>query len=115
MPDREINLYLLDIKKAGEKIMVYTKYITLNAFIKDEMRTDAVIRNIEMIGEAVKQLPDIITKKYPNIEWKKIAVLRDILIHHYFGINENIVWDVAKNKIPELLNTIEKIIKTKND
>jgi len=115
MPDREINLYLLDIKKAGEKIMVYTKDIILDSFIRDEMRTDAVIRNIEIIGEAVKQLPDEITKKYKNIEWKKIAGLRDILIHHYFGINENIVWDVAKNKIPELLNTIEKIIKTKND
>jgi uncharacterized protein with HEPN domain len=113
MPSREVKLYLLDIKKACDRITLYTKDITLNAFIKDEMRTDAVIRNIEMIGEAVKQLPDIITKKYPNIEWKKIAGLRDILIHHYFGINENIIWDVVKNKIPKLDKIIEEILKTK--
>jgi uncharacterized protein with HEPN domain len=63
-----------------------------------------VVRNLEIIGEAVKHLPKDVQKGYPHVEWKKIAGLRDILIHAYFGIDHDIVWDVVTNKIPELKN-----------
>ncbi|HEC86588.1 MAG TPA: DUF86 domain-containing protein, partial [Thermoplasmatales archaeon] len=63
---------------------------------------DGVIRNLEIIGEAVKNLPDDIKKDYPEVEWRKIAGLRDILIHAYFGVDLEVIWDIVKNKVPEL-------------
>jgi len=70
-----------------------------------------VTRNLGIIGEAVKNIPAEIKRKYPNIEWKKIAGLRDIIIHEYSGINLEIIWDIVVNKIPELKILINKIIK----
>lgn len=109
MPDREINLYLQDIKEACKSILLYTNNISFEEYLKDKMRKDAVVRNLEIIGEAVKQLPKEKIEKFSSIEWKKIAGLRDILTHHYFGINDNIIWDVVKNKVPELRIVIEKM------
>ncbi len=106
-----LNILLEDIKEAGESVLSYTQGITFELFLENKMRIDAVIRNIEIIGEAVKQLPKNIIKEYPDIEWKKIAGLRDIVIHHSFGINEGIIWDVVKNKIPELIKVIKDILK----
>ncbi len=70
--------------------------------IRNELVQDAVIRNLEVIGEAVKKIPDDIRSNYKDIPWKKIAGLRDILIHEYFGVNMNIVWDVIENKLQPL-------------
>jgi len=67
------------------------------------------MRNLEVISEAAKKLPENIKEKYPNVEWRKLAGLRDILIHHYFGIDEDIIWDVLANKIPEVKTELEKI------
>ena len=67
---------------------------------KDEKTVDAVVRNLEIIGEAVKNITEEIRKEYNDIEWRKIAGLRDILIHHYFGINLPIIWDIVTRKIP---------------
>ena len=66
------------------------------------MIQDGVFRNLEVIGEAVKNLPDDIKKDYPEVEWRKIAGLRDILIHAYFGVDLEVIWDIVKNKVPEL-------------
>jgi uncharacterized protein with HEPN domain len=74
------------------------------------MRYYAVIRCLEIIGEAVRQLPKDFKRKYPSIEWRKMVDLRNILIHEYFGIEPEIIWDVVKNKIPILKNSIEKIL-----
>lgn len=78
------------------------------------MRIDAVIRNLEVIGEAVKQVPDSIREKYPSIEWRKIAGLRDILIHKYFDVNLEIVWGVVQSNIPILKTEIQQILKQKS-
>jgi len=109
MPQHEYKVYLDDILEAIEKIEKYTKGTSYNAFVKNTLIIDAVIRNLEIIGEAVKHVPLDLKKKYPNVEWKKIAGLRDILIHEYFGINIKIIWDVVVNKIPELKTSIQKI------
>jgi len=103
---REYKAYLKDILEAIQKIENYTKGISFNDFIADELIQDGVVRNLEIIGEAVKNIPQDIKDKKPEAEWKKIAGLRDILIHAYFGIDEDIIWDVVKNKLPDLKKKI---------
>ncbi|ADN02283.1 nucleotidyltransferase [Spirochaeta thermophila DSM 6192] len=71
---------------------------------------DAVLRNLAVIGEAVKHLPHDLKDRYPQMDWRKIAGLRDIIVHEYFGIDEDILWDVVKNKIPKLLESVEQIL-----
>lgn len=80
-------------------------------FLADETLKRAFARSIEIIGEATKQVPGDIRQKYPNIQWRAMAGMRDRLIHGYFGIDYEIVWDVAINKIPELQQEIEEILR----
>lgn len=79
------------------------------------MRIDAVIRNLEVIGEAVKQVPDSVREKHPSVEWRKIAGLRDILIHKYFDVNLEIIWGVVQSNIPILKTEIQHILRKKNE
>jgi len=105
-------VYLDDIIVAIEKIEEYSKRVpSYREFSKNNIVIDAVIRNLEIIGEAVKNLPYELKRKHHYIEWKKIAGLRDILIHAYFGVDIKIVWDVIVNKLPELKESVRKILK----
>jgi len=105
---REYKAFLRDILESIDKIDRYTKDINFQDFVKNELIQDAVIRNLEIIGEAVKNLPDDFKGNYPEIEWRKIAGLRDILIHAYFGIDLEIIWDIVQNKMRGLKKIIEK-------
>lgn len=107
---KEYRVYLEDILECIGNIEEYSKGLSYTGFKKDQMRVDAVIRNLEIIGEAVKKLPEEFRKDYPDVEWSKIAGLRDILIHEYFGVNMEIIWDVVSNKIPELKKSVKKMI-----
>lgn len=78
--------------------------------MEDEVLKRASVRSLEVIGEATKNLSEEFKEKYPVVEWKKIAGLRDKLIHHYFGINWDIVWDVIENKLPDLEKEIRILI-----
>lgn len=107
---REHDLFLKDILAAIRKIENYADKLTYEEFLKDELRQDGVVKNLEVIGEAAKNIPQDIKNRKPEIEWKKIAGLRDILTHEYFGINFEIVWDVIMNKIPDLKKNVTDLI-----
>jgi len=93
---RDSSVYLEDILQAAARIHKYVGSRSLEEFRQDTMAVDAVVRNLEVIGEAVKRLPEAMRRDCPAIEWKKIAGLRDILIHAYFWIDVEIIWDVIQ-------------------
>ncbi len=109
MPERDWKLFLRDIITYIERIETYVGGLGRKDFFADQKTMDAVMRNLEIIGEAAKKLPENIKEKYPNVAWRKLAGLRDILIHHYFGIDEDIIWDVLASKIPEVKAELKKI------
>jgi uncharacterized protein with HEPN domain len=107
---RDTGVYLEDILEAGRKIRLYTTGLSFEAFCDDSKTADAVIRNLEIIGEAVKQIPEPIRVKRPSMAWRKIAGLRDILIHAYFGVDLEMIWDVVKNKLPPLEESVSELL-----
>jgi uncharacterized protein with HEPN domain len=109
MSKREDTAIIQDIKEAIKRIMSYTSKITYDDFVKDHKTQDAVIRNIEILGEAAKILSNAIKESYSNIPWKEISGTRDRLIHDYFGVNIDIVWDIAKNEIQSLYAQLKDI------
>ena len=109
MSSNEI-MYLQDIAQSCGKILRYTQGLSQTDLIRKEKTYDAVVRNLEIIGEAAKHISDELRKQLSNIEWRKVAGLRDMLAHAYFGIDNDILWDVVQNKVPHLAKSIAKFL-----
>jgi uncharacterized protein with HEPN domain len=102
-------VYLEDILNAIGKIEKYTRNMSKEEFVSNELVIDGVIRNLEIIGEATKKLPKSFRQQYPQVPWKKIAGMRDVLIHDYSGIDIEVIWDTIKEKLPEFKKQVQEI------
>jgi uncharacterized protein with HEPN domain len=107
---RNLELYLEDIIEAIRKIRSYTVPLSFEEFCDDERTVDAVIRNLIVIGEAVKNIPEDTRRLEPDMEWRKIAGLRDFAAHAYFNVSNQIVWDVVQTKLLPLSEAVAKIL-----
>jgi len=107
---RNYKLFLEDISDRIEKIESYIDDMTFEEFKQDDKTVSACIREIEVIGEATKQIPKEITSKFQDLPWSLMAKMRDKLIHWYFEIDEEIVWNVATQKLPQIKAQIDEII-----
>lgn len=106
---RDYLLYLDDIELALDRIDRYTQGLSFEAFSADDMRVDAVVRNLETLGEAVKHLPDDIRALAPETPWTQIAGLRDVLAHAYFTVNLTLIWDIVAHEAPALRPVVKRL------
>jgi len=106
--ERDWRLYADDILQACAKVRRIVSGMTYEAFVADEIRVDATLRNIEIIGEAAGNLPDEVTAKSPEIPWRLIVDMRNLLAHGYFSVSLRIVWDTATTQIVPLENAVRR-------
>lgn len=107
---RDPRVYLTDILEAVRRILSYTEGMSRDDFERSLVTVDAVVRNLEVIGEAAGRIPDAIKAAAPDIEWRKIMALHNIRAHEYFGVSTKIVWDVVVNKLRPLEHTCRNIL-----
>ncbi len=106
--DREL---LGDILEAIRRIQTYTAGMAFETFLRDTKTQDAVVRNLEIIGEATKRLSDEVRERYPAVPWKSMAGVRDRLIHHYFGVNLDVIWEIVSVELDKVALQVEGILK----
>ena len=119
---REWRFYIDDMVGFGEKVLSYTEGLDQAGFLNDDLTYDATLRNLELIGEAATRIPDEVRQRYPQVPWRLIIATRNRLIHAYLGIDEDTVWSIIQDNVPELLEYLETIrneskvnISTEND
>lgn len=108
--NRNYKIFLKDILKSMKLIQEYVEGMDFETFQNDQRTVDAVIRNIEIIGEATKHIPQNVKNEYSKVPWKEMARMRDKMIHGYFTIMHEILWQTANHDIPETKPLIEKMV-----
>ena len=106
---REYRLFLEDMRTACEKIVRFSEGLTLTGFLDDAKTHDAIMRNLEVIGEAAKHIPEEVRKRNPSVPWRKISGFRDVAAHEYFGIDTDVVWNLITREVPGLLDELKRL------
>lgn len=107
---RRFDLYLKDILESISRIKEYVGLMDYEEFSKNKIKVDAVMRNLEIIGEAANQLPEEIKEKYKEIPWREIQDFRIVVAHRYWKVNKERIWDIIKNKLDTLRQQVEEIL-----
>jgi uncharacterized protein with HEPN domain len=110
MPERSSHLLLRDILDAITAIQRYTDGMNFEQFSADSKTRDAVLRNIQVIGEAAKRVPQALKDKLPEVQWQRIVRSRHIVVHDYFGVDYEIIWRIVEAHLPPLFDAISKIL-----
>lgn len=108
-PSRDAT-YLADIEEASERILNYTRDLDYETFLTHPMVQNAVLRNFQILGEATKKLSSALRQNYPDVPWREIAGMRDKIVHDYFGVNFDTVWDVVQQDLPQLRQRMTAIL-----
>ncbi len=115
MSERKDSDFLSDIQEAIRRVLDYTAGMAYETFLSDTKTQDAVIRNLEIIGEATKNLSNELRGRYPDLPWKSMAGARDRLIHDYFGVNLDIVWEIVIIELPKVISRLDGILESEID
>ena len=107
---RDARLYLDDIVEAVQRIEEYSPHPDYESFKQDRKAVDAIVRNFEIIGEAVNKIPSALRIKYPDIPWTEMMGMRNKLIHEYFGVDTQILWKTVKENVPQLKPQVRKML-----
>ena len=112
MSEKSPRLYLEDILTSVSRIEEYSRNLSFEDFKKDQKTIDAVIRNLEIIGEAARNVPEDFSEKHPELPWREMISVRNKVIHEYFGVDVSILWQTIKEDLPSLKNQVQKLIKS---
>ncbi len=115
MSDREWRFYLDDMLSFAKKVMSYTDNLTQSEFESRSLNYDASLRNLELIGEAATHIPIIIREQYTSIPWRQVIATRNQLIHGYLGIDNDTLWSIIQDDIPELIAALQNIRKSEDN
>lgn len=108
---REYGDYLKDILDAMDETAEFTEGMSFEVFAQDRKTINAVVRSLQVLGEAAKRIPDNLRAQTPDVPWKYMTGMRDKLLHEYFGVDLSIVWGVMKDELPPLRPAIERLLK----
>jgi len=112
---RNYELYLRDILEAAQRIERYIAEVDKDSFKADDMRVDGVLFNLMTVGEAAKNIPDEVREHYPDVRWRDISRFRDRVVHHYFGLDLDIVWEIATVHLAPLKEFAEQLLRDTDD
>ncbi len=106
---RSWELFLRDMLEAARRVIRYTSGRDRDGFLADEMAYDATVRNLEVLGEAAKKIPEAVCGEHPEVDWRGIAGLRDVVAHVYFALDDATLWRIVRSDIPQLIEHLERI------
>jgi len=111
VPSREWRVRVEDMLEAIERIEEFVQGIDLDAFLKDRRTSDAIVRNLEIIGEAARNVPEDVASRHPGVPWKKAREMRNVLAHAYFGVDLPTVWKTIQDDLPPLKARLHEVLR----
>ncbi len=110
MSKRDVRLFLADMLESIEKIERYTRGLNFEQFAANDLVVDAVVRNLEIIGEAARRIPEALRQRYPDVPWRRVVGLRNVVVHEYFDVDLGIVWTIVRENLPTLKEFLRNML-----